>query len=131
MSRRESSTFRGAEGRKSSFFPYLFGSRDETDENRGLPVALRVDKLEKKSSDALQTGLLLAQQEEKFGTNMFDSITTEDEPELNRLLAMGLTSEEAALQLFNKKFERSSVVTVEVRFLDICKLQYFSFIIFQ
>ena len=56
------------------------------------------------SADALQVGLLLSQQEKEFGTNMYESLKPEDEEELMKLVNNGLSSQDAALQIFQKKF---------------------------
>eukprot|EP01034_Spumella_vulgaris_P001494 gene1494-1977_t len=60
------------------------------------------------SSEALQIGLLLRQQEEQFGTNMYDSLLDSDESELERLtLSENLTTEEALLEIFIRKYNTS------------------------
>jgi hypothetical protein len=56
------------------------------------------------AADALQVGLLLSQQEKEFGTNMYESLRPEDEEELAKLVNSGLSSQDAALQIFQKKF---------------------------
>jgi hypothetical protein len=57
-----------------------------------------------KAHEALQIGLILSQQEHAFGTNMYQSLTSEDEPEIARLNKAGFSVEEAILQIFNRKF---------------------------
>jgi hypothetical protein len=56
------------------------------------------------AADALQIGILLSQQENEFGTNMYESLKPADEEELLRLVNNGMSSHEAALQIFQKKF---------------------------
>jgi hypothetical protein len=54
--------------------------------------------------EALQIGLILSQQEQEFGTNMYQSLTPEDEPEIERLNALGFSAEEAILHIFDGRF---------------------------
>lgn len=56
------------------------------------------------SSDALQIGLLLSQQEAEFGVNMYDSLENADENTIRRLVAQGYTNDEAVLEIFNRKY---------------------------
>lgn len=80
-------------GRKSSFFPDLLDGRLE---------------LKMKATDALQVGLLLSQQEEEYGTNMYDSLKAEDEAEIRRIVATDrITTYEAILRIFEERFVNS------------------------
>lgn len=99
-------------GRKSSFFPQLGKSDDSADasvrvvggalkDHISSPTGKKLLKI--KSSDALRVGLLLSQQEDEYGTNMYNVLLPEDEPELNRLIDTGLTTDQAALEIFKKK----------------------------
>lgn len=54
--------------------------------------------------EALQLGQLLSQQEAEFGTNMYQSLTPEDEPEIERLMRLGYTNEGAIRHLFESRF---------------------------
>jgi hypothetical protein len=56
------------------------------------------------SSECLQIGLMLSQQEAEFGTNMYDSLEEADEAMIRRLVARGLTNDEAVLEIFELKF---------------------------
>lgn len=58
-----------------------------------------------RAHEALQIGLILAQQEQEFGTNMYQSLTPEDEPEIERLNSLGFSTEEAILKIFQKRFQ--------------------------
>jgi hypothetical protein len=60
--------------------------------------------LKMSAADALQIGILLSQQENEFGTNMYESLKPADEEELLKLVNSGMSSHEAALQIFRKKF---------------------------
>lgn len=58
-----------------------------------------------KAHEALQIGLILSQQEQEFGTNMYQALTPEDEPEIERLNSMGFSTEEAILKIFRRKYQ--------------------------
>ena len=58
-----------------------------------------------KAHEALQIGLILSQQEQQFGTNMYQSLQPEDEPEIEHLNSMGFSTEEAILKIFQKRFQ--------------------------
>ena len=63
------------------------------------------------SSDALQIGLLLSQQEAEFGVNMYDSLENSDENTIRRLVAQGYTNDEAVLEIFNRKYGKTGPQT--------------------
>jgi hypothetical protein len=67
-----------------------------------------------RAHEALQIGLILSQQEQEFGTNMYQSLTPEDEPEIERLNSLGFSTEEAILKIFQKRFQ-PHLVDHEVR----------------
>jgi hypothetical protein len=56
------------------------------------------------SSEALQIGIILAEQERRFATNMYVSLQVEDDPKIGKYIARGYTTEEAILRIFEKKF---------------------------
>eukprot|EP01038_Epipyxis_sp_PR26KG_P005568 gene5568-7691_t len=60
----------------------------------------------KKTADeeALEFGLLLSQQENEYGINMYDFLTPADEPEINRLAGLGYTTDEAILIIFERHY---------------------------
>lgn len=53
---------------------------------------------------ALDMGMLMSQQEADYGCNMFEVLTAEDDIEIDRLTANGMTTEGAILSLFEAKF---------------------------
>lgn len=53
---------------------------------------------------ALKVGILISQQSATFDTNMYESITPEDEPMINSLLALGFDEDETYLIIFERKF---------------------------
>jgi hypothetical protein len=63
-----------------------------------------------KAHEALQIGLILSQQEQQFGTNMYQSLTPSDEPEIERLNSLGFSTEEAILKIFQKRYQPDLVV---------------------
>lgn len=68
-----------------------------------------------KSSDALQLGLLLSQQETEYGINMYESLQPEDEQEMERLVrSQQITPKEAILEIFNKKLNLSENPLAEI-----------------
>jgi hypothetical protein len=69
------------------------------------PTTPDVSPYRMKAHEALQIGLILSQQEHAFGTNMYQSLTPNDEPEIERLNRLGYSTEEAILQIFQKKFQ--------------------------
>jgi hypothetical protein len=69
-----------------------------------------------KAHEALQIGLILSQQEQQFGTNMYQSLTPDDEPEIERLNGLGFSTEEAILKIFQKRYQ-PDLVDHEVSFL--------------
>ncbi len=56
------------------------------------------------SAEALQIGMILAEQERRFGTNMYISLQPEDEPKIDKYIGRGYTTEEAILRIFEKKY---------------------------
>lgn len=64
--------------------------------------------------EALELGILVSHQEEKYGTNMFDSIRPEDEPEIERLKARGLSVEGAILTIFNRRYKNDPTRSVRI-----------------
>ena len=56
------------------------------------------------SSEALQIGVILAEQERRFGTNMYVSLAPEDDPKIDKYCRRGFTVEEAILRVFEKKY---------------------------
>lgn len=66
----------------------------------GSPRPMRVS-----SSEALQIGFMLSQQESEFGTNMYESLEAADEPEIQRLTTEGgMSTDEALLTIFQRKY---------------------------
>lgn len=50
---------------------------------------------------------LLSQQERRFGVNMYDALRPEDDPDLQTLMASGLTQEQAVLQVFERHYDHT------------------------
>eukprot|EP01036_Dinobryon_divergens_P029098 gene29098-38160_t len=61
-------------------------------------------KIRDPDQEALETGLLLSQQQAEFGINMLDALRPEDEPTVQQLMLDGLSREEAAFFLFRERF---------------------------
>jgi hypothetical protein len=55
--------------------------------------------------EQFRIGLKLSAQEQQYGTNMFDSLQQSDLPELERLVATGITYEDAATYIFERRFQ--------------------------
>ncbi len=62
-----------------------------------------------KANDVLILGTLLRQQEEDYGTNMFNSIGMDDEETFLASISAGIPQEQVALELFNNKVSRGSI----------------------
>lgn len=54
--------------------------------------------------DALQKVLLLSQQEAEYGISMYDALTPEDDPEIERLRAEGYSVDDAILIIFETRY---------------------------
>ena len=59
------------------------------------------------STEAIQIGMMLAEQEKKYGTNMYESLQKADEPKVAEFVKKGYTTEEAILMVFEDKFVNS------------------------
>ena len=102
-------------GRKSSFFPDFKSELKAASNDSNLgdgQFSQRFSRIY--SSDALQIGLLLAQQEEKYGTNMFVSISKDDQEELNELKEDGMTTDQAAMKIFKRKCDDGEILPLAV-----------------
>ena len=55
-------------------------------------------------SDKLLMNLLLSQQKGKYGTNMYESLTNDDEPAIERYMGQGCTLDQAVLKVFERKY---------------------------
>lgn len=58
------------------------------------------------SDDAMQLAMMLSEQEAQYGINMYDSLKPQDEPEIQTLIARGMTLEQAVYSIFERKFIR-------------------------
>lgn len=56
------------------------------------------------STEALQLGMLLAEQEKRFGANMYETLQKEDEPMVQEYVSKGYTTEEAILLIFEDRY---------------------------
>lgn len=54
-------------------------------------------------SDQLRISMLLSKQDEVHGINMFDSLTVEDQPNVDYWLSLGYKFEKIALFIFQQK----------------------------
>lgn len=58
----------------------------------------------KEINELLDMNLLLSRQELNFGINMFDSLTEDDDPYVDQFIAIGLSTNEAILKVFESKY---------------------------
>ncbi len=68
----------------------------------GVPPPRSIPRMN--SSEAVQMAMMLSEQESKYGVNMFDSLRAVDEPEIERLVNVGYTLEQAVYALFEQKY---------------------------
>eukprot|EP00597_Dinobryon_sp_UTEXLB2267_P015227 CAMPEP_0170108886 /NCGR_PEP_ID=MMETSP0020_2-20130122/6851_1 /TAXON_ID=98059 /ORGANISM="Dinobryon sp., Strain UTEXLB2267" /LENGTH=1138 /DNA_ID=CAMNT_0010333719 /DNA_START=136 /DNA_END=3552 /DNA_ORIENTATION=- len=54
--------------------------------------------------EALEMAILLSHQESSFGINMFDSLRAEDEVTMEAYMALGFTGNDAALEIFERRY---------------------------
>ena len=54
--------------------------------------------------EALRIGILISEQDAEFGTNMYQTITVEDEPEIVRLISLGYSTDDAVYLIFSRNF---------------------------
>lgn len=80
-------------------------------ESEGSPSKKHNPILRLSSNDALQIGLLLSQQEEEHGVNMYDSLEVSDEATIRKLCQQGYSNDEAVLEIFNRKFGKTGPQT--------------------
>ena len=79
----------------------------QTPSPAGSPSKKQNTMLRLSLSDALQIGLLLSQQEEEHGVNMYDSLEVSDESTIRKLCQQGFSNDEAVLEIFNRKFGKT------------------------
>lgn len=87
--------------------PHAIEDRVKTSPRLLAPVdvdAQFIESLRMSSTEALQIGLILTDQERKFGLNMYQSLTRSDKPKVEAYVARGFTMEEAILRIFEKKY---------------------------
>lgn len=56
-------------------------------------------------SEQIRVALLISTQDEKYGTNMFDSLNTDDHVEVENMIQHGYKQEQALMTIFKRKFE--------------------------
>ena len=61
-------------------------------------------KAKNADDEALEMGILLSKQEAMFGKNMFDAMTREDDPAIERLIELGYAYHDAVLDIFELKY---------------------------
>lgn len=54
--------------------------------------------------EALRIGILISEQDAEFGTNMYQTITVQDEPEIMRLVNMGYSTDDAVYLIFQRTY---------------------------
>lgn len=91
-------TLSGISGLTLDVSPVHRSQSDDRDSSAKSPYRM-------KAHEALQIGLILSQQEQQFGTNMYQALRPEDEPEIEQLNSMGYSTEEAILKIFQKRFQ--------------------------
>lgn len=103
---RKTKTFDGLDG--DAEYVHAFDVSDlEPDFKREVivedPDAQLIESLRMSSTEALQIGLILTDQERKYGVNMYQSISPKDKSKIEAYVARGFTVEEAILRIFEKK----------------------------
>lgn len=86
----------------SSFFPNTASVLPSSSPLGAMPPPRSIPRMN--SSEAVQMAMMLSEQEEKYGVNMFDSLRPSDEPEIERLVTIGYTLEQAVYALFEQKY---------------------------
>ena len=61
-------------------------------------------KIRDPDQEALETGILLSQQQAEYGINMLDALRPDDEPLLQQLMQDGLSREEATFIIFRDRY---------------------------
>jgi hypothetical protein len=91
--------------KRSPLFPTLSQrNMSSSQQIQTTETTVSTASLKMSANEALQIGLLLSQQEQEFGTNMYESLVQEDEDELVILMQKGMSSHDAALEIFKRKF---------------------------
>lgn len=54
--------------------------------------------------EALRIGILVSEQDAEFGTNMYQTISVQDEPEIMRLISMGYSTDDAVYVIFSRTY---------------------------
>jgi hypothetical protein len=83
-------------------------------ENSSVANQRKMSSLRMSSTEAIQIGIMLADQEKKYGTNMYESLTKEDEPLVENHVKNGYTTEEAILMVFEDKYENPGEAKVAI-----------------
>jgi hypothetical protein len=86
----------------SSFFPNTASVLPSSSPLGTMPPPRSIPRMN--SSEAVQMAMMLSEQEEKYGVNMFDSLRPSDEPEIERLVTIGYTLEQAVYALFEQNY---------------------------
>lgn len=113
-------------GRDRQSFDRSFTNEDETGS-----VVSNISAASRQSSvcesDKLLMNLLLSQQKGKYGVNMYESLTNQDEPAIERYMGRGLTLDQAVLKVFEKKYgavENQNMVCCRLSFSCGCVADY-------
>jgi hypothetical protein len=73
-------------------------------ENSAVASQRKMSSLRMSSTEAIQIGIMLSDQEKTYGTNMYESLTKDDEPLVENYVKSGYTTEEAILMVFEDKY---------------------------
>jgi len=68
-----------------------------------VPLRRVIGQKKDPDQEALEHAILLSQQEQAVGVNMYDSLTETDQVTLNRYMAQGFSRQESALMIFEQK----------------------------
>lgn len=94
--------------KKSSFLRSLFKDNDDTLSTENAECLNEVSSSKTRSSEALQIGLLLSQQEAAYGTNMYESLQPSDAKEIKELIALGKSVDAAVMLIFQHRYVDTS-----------------------
>jgi hypothetical protein len=82
-------------------------SFSQSNSKRGKKVSFQVQEFVPGSlseEKALQLTMLISTQESRYGFNMFESMTSVDKPQIERLMAQGNSFEDAVLHIFELRY---------------------------
>jgi hypothetical protein len=98
--------------RGSAFFPSATNALPNNTRMNPLPPSqsIKENTLRRMNSDeALSLAMTLSEQESRHGVNMYDSLQSVDEPEIQGLMNRGFCMEDAVLEVFNQKVSKGTL----------------------